>query len=261
MQPREFRVRKPIVAGNWKMNGDVASIDLLVQDILAGLVTAAKCEVILFPAFVHLKQVLDAIDGSGIAVGSQDADFRAPGAVTGGVSAAMIRDLGCSHAIVGHSERRALFSESDEAVALKFEACLGCGLTPILCVGETLDERRAADTLAVVTRQLDAVIDRVGVQGISQGIVAYEPVWAIGTGESATPAQAEEVHAALRERLAASSTEMSQEMRILYGGSVNAENASSLFANENVDGGLVGGAAMKGNSFIDICNAADELVN
>lgn len=243
------------------MNGDVAGNEVLVSDIRQKLSDGIRCEVIVFPAFAHLSQVVGLVGGSDIRVGSQDVDFREKGAVTGAVSAPMVRDLGCSHAIVGHSERRTLFTEDDETVSCKFESCLGAGLTPILCVGETLEERRADKTLEVVTRQLDAVLNRVGVEGMAKGLLAYEPVWAIGTGESATPGQAEEVHAVLRSRLAASDSELAENLKILYGGSVNADNAAELFANENVDGGLVGGAALQGESFVSICRAADALVS
>lgn len=252
-------MRTPIVAGNWKMNGDVAGVDELLDAVQQELEEASlsRCEILVFPAYVHLAGVLGRVAGTGIGVGSQDVDFRQSGAVTGGVSAPMVKDIGCSYAIVGHSERRTLFQEDNETVAAKFESCLDAGLMPILCVGETLDERRSGNTVDVVTTQLDAVALKVGAAGLGRGHVAYEPVWAIGTGESATSAQAEEVHAALRSRLGELDGDMAAGMRILYGGSVNADNAASLFANENVDGALVGGASLKGKSFVDICRAAD----
>ena len=256
-------MRKPIVAGNWKMNGGLGSINELVKDILLGLATkpVTNCEVLLFPAFVHLTTVIGLVEGMGIAVGSQDVDVRSNGAVTGAVSAQMVNDIGCELTLCGHSERRTLFGETDEMVAEKFEVGLASGLTPILCVGETLSEREAGNTLAVVSSQLDVVIDRVGVAGMSRGLLVYEPVWAIGTGESATPAQVEEVHAVLRDRLAEQDSHLAKTMRILYGGSVSAENSAELFANENVDGGLIGGAALEGKSFVDICHVADASVS
>jgi triosephosphate isomerase len=173
----------------------------------------------------------------------------------------MLKDAGCSHVIVGHSERRTIFSEPDDLVATKFEQCLAQQLVPILCVGETLEQRDAGDTLDVVTRQLRAVTDRVGKAGFEKAMVAYEPVWAIGTGESATPEQAEEVHSSLRQCLAGVDEATASATRILYGGSVTPENAASLFKQENIDGALVGGAALKGKSFVEICRAANQSVN
>ena len=255
-------MRKPLVAGNWKMNGDSKSISALLDEIVAALDKAAlrRCEVLVFPSFVYLGSVVARLVDREVGVGAQDVDAREGGAVTGAVSALMVKNIGCGYAIVGHSERRTLFGENDQMVAEKYARCLAAGLTPILCVGETLDERRADKTIAVVTRQLEAVTAKVGVAGMSAGLVAYEPVWAIGTGESATPDQAEEVHRALRDRLTALDKPMAVAMRLLYGGSVNAENAESLFSMENVDGALVGGASLQGQSFVDICNVADGIV-
>ena len=265
-------MRKPIIAGNWKMNGALSSVDTLVKGILQGLATqpVTNCEVILFPAYLHLTSVVQMVTDSVIAVGSQDVDEREPGAVTGGVSAAMVRDAGCVYTLCGHSERRTLFGESDDRVAAKFAAALDAGLVPILCVGETLAEREDGLTIDVVARQLRVVMERVGSNRFSQGLLAYEPVWAIGTGESATPDQVDEVHAALRtclrnvdkrDEVEKSNGDLAESMRILYGGSVSADNARELFARENVDGGLVGGAALKAESFLQICHAADTTVS
>jgi len=245
------------------MNGELATIDELVKDILLGLARnpVTECEILLFPAYVHLITVVRMVEGTGIAVGSQDLDVRSNGAVTGGVSAQMVNDTGCKLFLCGHSERRTLFGETNETIAEKFEAGLAAGLTPILCVGESLADREAGNTLAVISRQLDAVIDRVGLAGMCQGLLAYEPVWSIGTGVSASPIQVEEVHGALRDRLANGSSDSSESVRIIYGGSVSVENSTEIFANENVDGGLIGGAALIGKSFIDICRVADASVS
>lgn len=246
-----------MVAGNWKMNGDRDSIVSLIEGLGPGVDQLTRCEILVCPPYVYLPLVAELIRSTDIELGAQDLDVRSSGAVTGGVSAAMLRDMGCSHVIVGHSERRTLFGEDDETVAAKFEQALDSNLLPILCVGETLEERRAGATLDVVSRQLDAAIDRVGADRMRTTTVAYEPVWAIGTGESATPQQAEEVHKSLRDRLASIDNVLADAIRILYGGSVTENNAESLFANENVDGALVGGASLKPASFTEICKAAD----
>lgn len=242
------------------MNGDKAGILSLVDGILSGLAhePLARCEVLLLPSFIHLDQVAQRIAQHTIGLGAQDLDSRDAGAVTGGTSVSMIRDIGCTYALVGHSERRQLFLESDQIVAEKFEQCSVGGITPIVCVGETLQERERGETLEVVRRQLTAVTDRVGAAGFAKALVAYEPVWAIGSGQSATPEQAEAVHAGLRAVLGALSDELAAQTRVLYGGSVTAENAASLFAQENVDGALVGGASLNATSFVKICKAANE---
>ena len=236
-------MRIPLVAGNWKMNGDTASIKVLVDNMLEefGSSDLRHCEVLVCPSFAYLRHVAELVDGQNIGVAGQDVDARQDGAVTGAVSAAMLKDVGCRLVIVGHSERRTLFSDSDELVATKFEQCLAHELIPILCVGETLEERESGKTLEVVTRQLGAVTERVGSKGFSNALLAYEPVWAIGTGKSATPEQAEEVHLSLRQFLAGVDEGISTSTRILYGGSVTSENAASLFEKENIDGALVGG--------------------
>ena len=252
--------RNPLVAGNWKMNSNAASLEALLDGVLRELSVLAlrRCSVLVLPSYVHLGQVVQKLRGSSIEVGAQDLDQRTQGAVTGGVSAAMVKEAGCGFALVGHSERRTLFAETDKLVAEKFEQCGRHGLVPIVCVGETLDERRKDRTIEVVTRQLKAVTARVGLSGFDGAMVAYEPVWAIGTGENAAPEQAEEVHAALRKCLAGLDEDLSRRTRILYGGSVTAENAVALFRMENVDGALVGGASLKANSFAEICKAAEE---
>ncbi|HKI74191.1 MAG TPA: triose-phosphate isomerase, partial [Pseudomonadales bacterium] len=217
-------MRIPLIAGNWKMNGSQASI----EELIGGLKAAGdpECEVAVFPPFVFLSQVSRLLGGTAIRMGAQNVDWHDGGAFTGEVSASMLVDVGCHYCIVGHSERRTLFGESDQVVAGKFAACMGQGLTPVVCVGESLEERQSGDTLAVVERQLMAVIDAVGIDGLGRGVIAYEPIWAIGTGESATPEQAEAVHAAVRRILAGADSSVSSEIRILYGGSVNRKNAA-----------------------------------
>ncbi len=244
-------MRRTLVAGNWKMNGSRASI----EELLAGLKSAdlTAVETLVCPPSIYLQQVADTLQSSSIQWGGQNLCAEAKGAFTGEVSAAMLADLGCRYVIVGHSERRTLYAETDQQVADKFEAALAAGLTPILCVGESLAEREAEQTLVVIRRQLQAVLDRAPKGGF---VVAYEPVWAIGTGLSATPEQAQTVHAALRAQLAEVSAVLADATRILYGGSVNAANAAELFAQPDIDGGLVGGAALVADQFIAICRAA-----
>jgi len=252
--------RAPLVAGNWKMNGSKAVIRSLLEDLQTELEPLAlqHCRVLVFPSYIYLDAVAGQLKDSGIGVGTQDVDQRPEGAVTGGVSAAMVRDVGCEFAIVGHSERRTLFGESDATVADKYELCHAEKLTTIVCVGEALEEREAGETLEVVRRQLQAVMDRAG-KGFAGSMVAYEPVWAIGTGRSATPEQAEEVHASLRSCLAEVDAGLAADTRILYGGSVTAENAQSLFEMDNIDGALVGGASLKADSFAKICEIAERV--
>lgn len=252
--------RTRVVAGNWKMNGSLASIRELLHGIQQGLteLNEMHSDVLVFPAHVHLGLVLGELAASRIEVGAQDVDSRESGAVTGAVSAGMVSDIGGRYCLVGHSERRTLFDESDEEVAAKFEQCLDAGLTPVLCVGESLAERQAGETLEVVTRQLGAVVEATGAGRFSGALLAYEPVWAIGTGESATPQQAEEVHHALRTFLSEQDENLAEETRILYGGSVTPENAVTLFKQDNVDGALVGGASLKADSFVEICRAAED---
>ena len=247
----------PLVAGNWKMHGTLGSIEVLLEDLSNELdAVNIDCELLVLPAFVHIGAVTSSLRDSDIKVGAQDVDHRLEGAVTGGVSAGMLSDLGCEFVLVGHSERRTLFGNTDQLVADKFVQSQAHGLTPILCVGETLEERKAGATLSVVTRQLQAVLTRVGIVGMSKALLAYEPVWAIGTGESATPEQAEEVHLNLRASLQELDAEVAESTAILYGGSVSPDNAGSLFEMKNIDGALVGGASLKAKSFVEICKAA-----
>ena len=246
------------MAGNWKMNGSKVSISHLLSDIQRELapLSLQQCRVLVFPSYPYLDAVAAQLKGTLIGVGAQDVEQRQEGAVTGGVSAGMVKDVGCEFAIVGHSERRTLFGESDTTVADKYEQCRAAGLTAIVCVGETLDEREQGQTLEVVRRQLEAVTDRAG-EAFAGSIVAYEPVWAIGTGRSATPDQAEEVHGYLRSCLGEMNAELADRTGILYGGSVTAENAQTLFEMDNIDGALVGGASLKADSFAKICEVAE----
>ncbi len=251
----------PLVAGNWKMNGDAAFIEALLAGIIEGLAAKPlqRCEMMVLPPAIFFESVVRQLNASPVSVGIQDVDQRDSGAVTGAISAKMAANQGAAAVLVGHSERRTLFADSDEIVAEKFLRCLEAGVTTIVCVGETLAEREAGKTLAVVARQLQAVVEAAGSKSLAGLMVAYEPVWAIGTGKNATPEQAEEVHRSLREHLAGIDENLAQETRILYGGSVTPDNAALLFEQENINGALVGGASLQAESFVDICRAAEEL--
>ncbi|HTQ75605.1 MAG TPA: triose-phosphate isomerase [Burkholderiales bacterium] len=243
-------MRARLVAGNWKMNGSLRANAALLDAVKAGLEPTDNVAVCV--PFPYLGQVSSALAGSAIAWGAQNVSEHDSGAYTGEVSGAMLKEFGCRYAIVGHSERRALYGESDDRVAAKFVAALRAGLTPILCVGETLEQRERGETESVVARQLDAV----GASALSGAVLAYEPVWAIGTGRNATPQQAQEVHAFLRARVAARGKAVAEELTILYGGSVKPANAAELFAMPDIDGGLIGGASLSAPDFIAICAAA-----
>ncbi len=249
-------MRIKLVAGNWKLNGSQDINQRLVAGIQAGAGDAAAAEILLCPTYVYLSQVGAQISGSAVMLGAQDVAAEVGGAYTGEVSAAMLQDIGCSHAIVGHSERRTLFGDTDQVVAAKFKAAHAQGLTPILCIGESLEERESGVTMAVIDRQVGAVLDAVGVEPFAASIVAYEPVWAIGTGLTATPEQAQEVHAHIRAIIAARDANIATGLRILYGGSVKGANASELFTMEDIDGGLIGGASLDAEEFLAICRAA-----
>ncbi|EYC52050.1 triosephosphate isomerase [Hylemonella gracilis str. Niagara R] len=244
---------KKLIAGNWKMNGSLAANAALLQGILPG-VTAQACDVAVCVPAVYLAQGQALLADSPLALGAQDLSARESGAYTGEISAAMLRDFGVRYAIVGHSERRQYHGETDAVVAEKAQRALAAGITPIVCIGETLAEREAGSTEDVVKRQLAAVIHLNG-HCISEIVVAYEPVWAIGTGKTATPEQAQAVHAVLRAQLQAASTQADR-IRILYGGSMNATNAASLLAQADIDGGLIGGASLKAADFLSIIDAA-----
>ena len=252
-------MRKFLVAGNWKMNGDSAANSELVGGIVAGLPRADNVEVLICPPFPYLAAVSGLIDGSGLHLGSQNVSEKESGAFTGEVAPAMLRDVGCQFAIVGHSERRALYGETSEQVAGKFAAAQTAGLTPVLCIGETLEERSAGNTEAVVNEQLNAVLDSNGIEAIAAAVIAYEPVWAIGTGMTATPDQAQDVHRHIRGVLEAQDAEVAANVQILYGGSVKGDNAAGLFGMPDIDGGLIGGASLTAADFLAIVEAAATL--
>ena len=247
-------MRRKIVAGNWKMHGNLAENEALLSGLLAGM-GDVKAGVAVCVPFPYLSQVQAKLTGSAIAWGAQNMSEHAKGAFTGEVSASMLKDFGCAYVIVGHSERRALYGESDAVVAEKFAAVQAAGLTPILCVGETLDEREGNVTEAVVGRQLDAVIAKSGVAALAKSVVAYEPVWAIGTGKTASPEQAQAVHAFIRGKIRGLDASVAEGLVIQYGGSVKANNAVELFAQPDIDGGLIGGAALNAEEFLAICRA------
>ncbi len=248
-------MRRKLVAGNWKMHGSLAENEALLAGVLAG-VAGAKTDVAVCVPFPFLAQVQAKLAGSPVAWGAQNLSQHGKGAFTGEVSAAMLRDFGCKYVIVGHSERRALYGETDELVAEKFEAAQAAGLVPILCVGETLGEREGGITQEVVARQLDAVIAKSGVAALADAVVAYEPVWAIGTGKTATPEQAQAVHAFIRGKIAALDPAVAEGLIIQYGGSMKASNAAELLAQPDIDGGLIGGASLVAEEFLAICKSA-----
>jgi len=250
-------MRQPLVAGNWKMNGSLERIKPLVEGIKAGLDAVTTAEMAVCPPFVYVAQVAQTLAGTRIAVGAQDVSDQEAGAFTGEVAPGMLTDIGCKYVIVGHSERRSLYGESDEFTARKFAAARKSGLVPILCVGELLEEREQGITEEVVARQLDAVIDLEGVAALGDAVIAYEPVWAIGTGKTASPQQAQEVHAFIRGKLAALDAGVAEQVQILYGGSMNAGNAADLLAMSDIDGGLIGGASLKPDDFLAIGKAAN----
>ena len=249
--------RKPLIAGNWKMNGSLGESRQLVDSLRNGVGAGASATMLLCPPYVYLPAVREWLQGSPIALGAQDiSDRPGTGAYTGEVSGQMLRDVGCTHVIVGHSERRALYGETDAVVAAKFKAAQAAGLLPILCVGETLEQREAGETRRVIERQVTAVVDSAGVAAFAKAVVAYEPVWAIGTGRTATPEQAQEVHAFIRGMVAARDATIAAGLSILYGGSVKGANARSLLAMADIDGGLVGGASLAAAEFLEIFRAA-----
>jgi triosephosphate isomerase len=249
-------MRRPIVAGNWKLHGSRAENARLVEDIMAQLPSKPSGQCIVCPPFVYLQEIARLLRGSSVELGAQDVCAESQGAFTGEVSAAMLKDVGCEYVIVGHSERRLIYRESEQLVARKFAAAQSKSLVPILCVGEQLAERDAGRTTDVVGRQLDAVLELVGIDAFAHAVIAYEPVWAIGTGRNASAEQAQEIHAFIRARLQARNAKIAAETRILYGGSVKAGNAAELFAMPDVDGGLIGGASLKADEFLAILAAA-----
>jgi triosephosphate isomerase len=250
-------MRQPLVAGNWKMNGSRASISELLTGLKAGIGQVTTAEVAVCAPAIYLPDTQALLDGTPIRWGAQDISVHPSGAYTGEIAGSMLKDFGCHYAIIGHSERRAYHGETDEVVAQKFAAARASGLVPILCVGETLEEREQGVTEQVVGRQLDAVVAHCGIEMVGDGVIAYEPVWAIGTGKTASKEQAQDVHAFIRGRLAASSQSVADDMRILYGGSMNPKNAAELVAQPDIDGGLIGGASLKAQDFLAVCSAAN----
>ena len=247
-------MRKTIVAGNWKMNASKESVNSLIEGILSGM-SGVSSQVIVCAPFPYLAQVETLISNSSLILGAQNLNVNTQGAFTGEVSADMIKDFGAQHVIVGHSERRSLYGESSIIVAEKTKAAIDAGLIPLLCVGESLEERESGNTEDAVAEQLNAVINLLGIEAFEGIIIAYEPVWAIGTGLTASPEQAQTVHQFIRGLLADSSESIAQKTPILYGGSMNAGNAADLISCSDIDGGLIGGAALKAEDFLQICKA------
>ena len=249
-------MRTKLIAGNWKMHGSKPEVRSLIGGILARLDPARSAEVRVLPPFPYIPLVQSLVDNTPVLLGAQDLNEHASGAYTGDVSGSMLVDWNCTHVLVGHSERRSIHRESSEKVAAKFVAAQSSGLQPILCVGETLEEREAGRTNDVVGKQIAAVLDQVDISAFSRAVIAYEPVWAIGTGRTASPEQAQEIHAAIRAQLAKEDAIIGGRVRILYGGSVKPDNAEELFACEDIDGGLIGGASLQAESFMSIYQAA-----
>lgn len=250
-------MRRPLVMGNWKMNGSLLSNQTLLDALTPVVAECAHIDVAVCPAAIHLGQVIESCQNTRISVGAQNMSEQDKGAFTGEISAEMLRDMSVGFVLIGHSERRSIYGETDALVAAKVEKALEKGIVPVLCVGETLGERQSGKMQQVIETQVRAVLDRCSISAFAQIVIAYEPVWAIGTGETATPDQAQEVHAFIRGLLAPLDADIAARTTILYGGSVNAGNAHALFAMKDVDGGLVGGAALKADDFAAICRAAN----
>lgn len=249
-------MRRKLVVGNWKMNGSRTSNAVLLSEIVAGLAASGAASAVCVPA-PYLAQCQTQLAGTALGWGAQDVSAHASGAYTGEISVAMLQDFGCSYVVIGHSERRAYHGESDALVAAKTVAALAAGITPIVCIGETLAQREAGQTDAVVAQQLGAVLAAISADDVAKLVLAYEPVWAIGTGKTATPQMAQDVHQVLRAQLAAKNAVAAAGVQILYGGSMKPENAKELMAMPDIDGGLIGGAALKAADFLAIIHAAD----
>lgn len=247
--------RQALVAGNWKLNGSRSSVADLARDVASGI-GSLSCEVVVCPTSVHLCDVQGVVGNSPLQLGAQNCAEADSGAFTGEVSASMLVEYGCRYVLVGHSERRQLFAETSSQVANKVQSVQQASMLPVLCVGETLEERERGDMQSVIGEQLDAVVGLGGVAAFDRMVVAYEPVWAIGTGKTASPAQAQEVHGMIREKLSALDAAIADRLRIVYGGSVKPDNAVELFSQPDIDGGLIGGAALDAASFLAICQAA-----
>lgn len=256
-------VRTPLIAGNWKMNGSSASNQALLDAILAQRATFADVDVALFPPALYLQQVQSALQNTGLSWGTQNLSQFESGAYTGEISAAMLKDFGCQYVLMGHSERRCLYAELnldqvflDHIIAEKYEMAIKFGIIPIVCIGESPEEHALGQTEEMVIRLLDIIIARQGVESLSKAVLAYEPVWAIGTGKTASPEWAQDVHALMRQRVAKHNPKIAENVQILYGGSVKGNNAAPLFAKPDVDGGLIGGSSRDAADFVKICQAA-----
>lgn len=257
---RAFVVRKPLIAGNWKMHGSLNQAKLLVDGIKKGAQAFSDIDILVIPTFVHLIPVKEALASSPIFLGAQNLYLGTQGALTGEVSGPMLAELGCRFVLIGHSERRTIFHEDLPLIAAKFKAALDAGLTPILCIGETRAQRESGETENVLRAQLESVIELTGITALQQAVIAYEPVWAIGTGLTATPEQAQAAHAYIRQLIEQNNVDIARTIRILYGGSMKADNAPALLAMPDIDGGLIGGASLDANSFVAICAAASQVV-
>lgn len=260
-------MRKPMIAGNWKMNGSYAQNQMLLNSLVAHAKEYGEIDVAIFPPAVYLSQVQQALTGTGLHWGTQNISSYIEGAYTGEISANMLKDFGCEYTLIGHSERRCLYAELeldrfvlDQLIAEKYEMAIAGGITPIVCIGESPEEHAKGETEQVVARLLDTLIEHKGVKYLSQAVLAYEPVWAIGTGKTATPEWAQNVHFLMRERVAKHDRDIAESLRILYGGSVKGNNAASLFSKPDIDGGLIGGASLDANDFATICLAATQQV-
>lgn len=248
-------MRRPLMAGNWKMNGSIKSIRELLEGIKQEVTGIKEVEFAVFPPFVYLGLVQQLLSDTPIRWGAQNLSEHPSGAFTGEISAPMLLDFNCTYVLVGHSERRTLYGETDAVVARKFAAARKAGLNPVLCLGESLEERERGVTEAIVAHQLDAVLELEGRQGLNDSVIAYEPVWAIGTGKTASPAQAQEVHAFIRGKIAEHDAKMAASIPILYGGSMKSSNAAELLAMPDIDGGLIGGASLDAGEFVSIAKA------
>lgn len=249
-------MRQPLIAGNWKMNGSRSSNKALLEGIKAGIGEVKSAEVAVCAPYVYLADVEQELAGTPIVWGAQNLSTEEKGAFTGEIAASMLLDFNCKYVIVGHSERRSLYGEDDDIVTKKFVMAHNAGLKPILCVGETLEEREQGITEEVIARQINAVMNTLGANVLADGVIAYEPVWAIGTGITATPQQAQDLHAFIRKLIAHQDPGVAELICILYGGSMNAANAAELLAMHDIDGGLIGGASLKSEDFLTICRAA-----
>lgn len=249
-------MRKPFIAGNWKMHGSISQVKTLMEGIKQGVAAYTDIDVLVLPVFIHLAQVQALTAHTSILLGAQNLYLGTQGAFTGEVAGVMLQEMGCQYVLIGHSERRSIFHEDLSLVAAKFKSAIEAGLKPILCIGETRAQREQGETEAVVREQLESVIEIAGVDAFHQALIAYEPVWAIGTGLTASPQEAQEVHAFIRSLLAKINVDIAKTIRILYGGSMKAENAAALLSMPDIDGGLIGGASLEAKHFLQICAAA-----